>query len=128
MPVSAESRPVILVVEDDTLIRLNAADMVRDLGFEVIEAVDSDQAISILERTEGISVVFTDVQMPGSMDGLRLVALVRDRWPPVALLITSGRVRPPMEHLPAGARFLAKPYFQDQLKTHLHALTSEARR
>ena len=124
MPVSAESRPIILVVEDDTLIRLNAADMVRDLGFEVIEAVDSDHAVSILESTDGISVVFTDVQMPGSMDGLRLVALVRDRWPPIALLVTSGRVKPPVEDLPLGARFLAKPYFPDQLKAHLHALTA----
>jgi two-component system, response regulator PdtaR len=123
VPVSAESRPIILVVEDDTLIRLNAADMVRDLGFEVIEAVDSDHAVSILESTDGISVVFTDVQMPGSMDGLRLVALVRDRWPPIALLVTSGRVQPPVEDLPLGARFLTKPYFQDQLKTHLQALT-----
>ena len=125
MPRSSQGKAVVLVVEDDFLIRANAADMVRDFGFEAIEAVDADDAISVLEGPAAISVVFTDIQMPGSMDGLRLIAVVRDRWPPVALLITSGQVSPPAKDLPAGARFLSKPYFPDQLKTHLDVLLSE---
>ncbi|MGJ4885232.1 MULTISPECIES: response regulator [unclassified Bradyrhizobium] len=114
------TRKTVLVVEDEGLIRANAVDMIRDLGFEVIEAADADQAISLLERCDRISVVFTDVQMPGSMDGLRLVAVIRDRWPPVALLVTSGQVTP--SELPSGARFLAKPYGAEQLRSHLEAL------
>jgi len=122
------SKIAVLVVEDDFLIRMDAIDMVRDLGFEAIEAVDADHAISFLERYPSlvISVVFTDIQMPGSMDGLRLAAVIRLRWPPVALLVTSGQVHPPEQELPSGARFLPKPYVAHQLKTHLEALTQAA--
>jgi two-component system, response regulator PdtaR len=98
-------------------------DMVRDLGFDVVEAANADDAISLLERRADIRVVFTDIQMPGSMDGLRLVAVIRDRWPPIALLVTSGQASPPASALPLGARFVSKPYMARQLKTHLSALT-----
>jgi two-component system, response regulator PdtaR len=84
----------VLIVEDEGLIRMHAADMVRDLGYVAIEAVDADHAISLLEDTPEIAVVFTDIQMPGSLDGLRLASVVRDRWPPVKLLVTSGQVNP----------------------------------
>jgi two-component system, response regulator PdtaR len=114
---------VVLVVEDDELIRMHAADMVRDLGFETLEAANADDAISLLERCSDITVVFTDIQMPGSMDGLHLVAVVRDRWPPIALLVTSGRPAPLDTALPRGARFVSKPYLSHQLKIHLFALT-----
>lgn len=123
MAYSSEQKQVVLVVEDETLIRMHAADMIRDLGFEVIEAADADQAISLLESTSEISVVFTDIQMPGSMDGLRLVAVVRKRWPPVALLVTSGQFRPKAGDLPENTHFLPKPYMVDELRTHLDALT-----
>jgi len=120
---SSEQKQVILVVEDETLIRLNAADMIRDMGFEVVEAADADQAISLLESMPEITVVFTDIQMPGSMDGLRLVEMVRKRWPPVALLVTSGRFRPRADELPDNTHFLPKPYMLRELESHLHALT-----
>ena len=123
MAYSSEQKHVVLVVEDEALIRMHAADMIRDLGFEVIEATDADQAISLLESTSEISVVFTDIQMPGSMDGLRLVAVVRKRWPPVALLVTSGQFRPRGGDLPENTHFLPKPYIAGELKTHLDALT-----
>lgn len=113
-----------LVVEDDFLLRIGAADMVRALGFEAIEAQDADEAVKFLEGTNEISILFTDIQMPGSMDGLRLVAMVRDRWPPVALLVTSGRVRPAPAEMPEGTHFVAKPYSQHQLKAHLDAFTN----
>lgn len=122
MAESNESKHLVLVVEDESLIRMNSVDMIRDLGFEVIEAVDADQAVCLLESVPGIGVVFTDVQMPGSMDGLLLAALVRDRWPPVALLIASGRERPSVADMPIGARFLPKPYSLFELGEQLHAL------
>lgn len=125
MPLPLKRKTIILVVEDDFLTRANAADMVRDLGFEAIEAADADQAVSFLERTDDITIVFTDIQMPGSMDGLALVALVRDRWPPVALLVTSGEVVPQARDMPSGTRFLPKPYLIEELKTHLDALSGE---
>jgi CheY-like chemotaxis protein len=123
VPLSTKRKAVILVVEDDFLTRAGAADMVRDLGFDTIEAEDADQAVLVLERTENIAIVFTDIQMPGSMDGLRLIALVRDRWPPVALLVTSGHQAPRANDMPSGTRFLPKPYLIHQLKTHLDVLT-----
>ena len=121
---SNKPKDLVLVVEDEALIRMHCAEMIRDLGFEVIEAVDADQAISLLESVPGIKAVFTDIQMPGSMDGLKLAAAIRDRWPPVALLITSGKVRPPTNDMPAGARFISKPYSPWQLKEQLHSLTA----
>jgi CheY-like chemotaxis protein len=119
---SDQPKELVLVVEDETLIRMNSVDMIRDLGFEVIEAVDADHAVSVLESVSGISVLFTDIQMPGSMDGLLLAAVVKDRWPPIALLITSGKVRPPAVDMPSGAQFIAKPYSPWQLQQQLHAL------
>jgi CheY-like chemotaxis protein len=121
---SNKPKDLVLVVEDEALIRMHCADMVRDLGFEVIEAVDADEAVSLLESVPGIKVVFTDIQMPGSMDGLMLAAAVHDRWPPVALLITSGKVRPPTDDMPTGARFIPKPYSPWQIKEQLHSLTA----
>jgi CheY-like chemotaxis protein len=115
-------KPLVLVVEDDFLIRVSAAEMARELGFDVIEAVDAEHAIQFLENTDDITIVFTDIQMPGSMDGLGLVAVIRNRWPPIALLVTSGSVNPAAEDIPAGAQFLPKPYLQHQLGQHLNAL------
>ena len=122
MAYSSAQKQLILVVEDEALIRINAAEMIRDLGFDVIEAANADQAISLLESTSEISVVFTDIQMPGSMDGLRLVAMVRKRWPPVALLVTSGQFRPKAGELPDNVHFLPKPYLLRELESHLDAL------
>lgn len=126
MAQSSKPRYAVLIVEDEALIRMHAAEIVRDLGFEAIEAADADRAISLLEAISDIAVVFTDIQMPGSIDGLRLVAVVRDRWPPVGLLVTSGQSCPPIADLPSGARFVSKPYLSHQLKRHLDALTQPA--
>jgi CheY-like chemotaxis protein len=116
------SKELVLVVEDEVLIRMNSADIIRDFGFGVIEAADADEAIALLESVAGIQAVFTDIQMAGSMDGLGLATFIRNRWPPVALLITSGRVRPPIDDMPAGARFIAKPYSSSQLEQQLHSV------
>ena len=126
MATSQKPQGIVLVVEDESLVRLNAADLIRDLGFEVMEAMDADHAVALLECTPGITVVFTDIQMPGSMDGLRLAAVVRNRWPPVALLITSGQVRPPSADMPTGSHFIAKPYLPIEVDEKLRALVERA--
>jgi CheY-like chemotaxis protein len=122
---SDQPRKLVLVVEDEPLIRMNSADMIRDLGFDAIEAVDADQAVSLLESIPGITVVFTDVQMAGSMNGLLLAAVVKDRWPPIGLLITSGRIRPPVADMPAGAGFISKPYSSSELEMQLRTLAGQ---
>src|SRR5580658_9703668 len=99
-------RPVVLIVEDEFLLRMDAVDIIAAAGFEAIEASNADEAIEILEARRDISVVFTDIQMPGSMDGLKLAAAVRDRWPPILIVATSGHVSVGEDDLPDGARFL----------------------
>jgi CheY-like chemotaxis protein len=89
--VMAGKRPIVLIVEDEFLLRMDAIEMIEGAGFEAIEAGNAEEAIAILERRSDIRVVFTDVQMPGSMDGLKLAAAVRGRWPPIQIIATSGR-------------------------------------
>jgi CheY-like chemotaxis protein len=103
-------RPVILVVEDEFLLRMDAAAMVASAGFAVVEAANADEAIEILETRSDIAVVFTDIQMPGAMDGLRLARAVRGRWPPIKIVATSGHLTVTDTDLPEGGRFLPKPY------------------
>src|SRR4051794_7618229 len=87
---SATERPVVLIVEDEFLIRVAAAEAIGESGFEVIEAANADEAITILEARQEVRVVFTDVKMPGSMHGMRLAHAVRHRWPPIRIIATSG--------------------------------------
>lgn len=104
------NKPVVLVVEDHTLIRQAALDIVNLAGFEALEARNADEAIKILESRADIRLVFTDVEMPGTMDGLKLVHYIRDRWPPIKIMVASGRAIVGESQLPAGARFFSKPY------------------
>ena len=112
-----------LVVEDEFLIRLNAAEMIEEAGFEVVEASSADKAVAILEARLDIAVVFTDIQMPGSMDGLKLARAVRNRWPPIHIVATSGLVDVRTGDLPEGGRFLPKPYSSTQVIRALRELT-----
>jgi two-component system, response regulator PdtaR len=120
---SGTKRPVVLIVEDEFLIRMDAVDMVKSAGFEVVEAESADEAIIILEDRPDITVVFTDVQMPGSMDGLKLAAAIRGRWPPIKIVATSGLRDIGEDDLPAGSRFLPKPYSPVQIVGTLRELT-----
>jgi CheY-like chemotaxis protein len=104
------TRPVVLVVEDEPLVRTGALEAITEAGFEVVEARNADEAIAILERRADIHVIFTDIQMPGSMDGLRLAHFVRHRWPPIKIIATSGHAHITADDLPEGGRFLRKPY------------------
>ena len=110
-----KKRPIVLVVEDEVLIRMFAVDVIRDAGFEVVEAADADEAIAVLESRNDIEVVFTDIHMPGPMDGMRLAAAIRNRWPPVKIIATSGRTDNFEKHLPAEGRFIPKPYDAQQV-------------
>jgi CheY-like chemotaxis protein len=117
-------RAVVLVVEDEALIRMCALDFVRDAGFEATEAANAEDAIHILEARDDIGVVFTDVNMPGSMDGLKLAAAVRDRWPPIDFIVTSGRGVTAANDMPARGLFITKPYTGAQLARALTKLTA----
>ena len=120
---SASKRPVVLIVEDEFLLRIDAADMIAAAGFEVVEAGNADEAIEILESRRDITVVFTDIQMPGSMDGLKLARAVRGRWPPIKIVATSGHASVGETDLPAGGRFLPKPYSPMEVTGVLRELT-----
>jgi CheY-like chemotaxis protein len=120
--ISEAKRPVILIVEDELLIRMNAVEIIEEAGFEVVEAASADEAIAILEGRLDITVVFTDIQMPGSMNGLKLAAAVRGRWPPIMIVATSGRVKLDPGDLPEGGRFLPKPYSPAEITKILREL------
>ena len=117
----------VLVVEDEFLIRTDIASRLRDGGFTVFEAGHADEAIQILEARADIHLVFTDVDMPGSMDGLKLAAYVRDRWPPIKLIVTSGHMVVEESRLPKGGRFFSKPYQVQQIVSAIvELITAEA--
>jgi CheY-like chemotaxis protein len=123
MGLATSNRSVVLIVEDEFLLRMDAVEMIAGAGFEVIEAANADQAIEILESRRDITVVFTDIQMPGSMDGLKLARAIRGRWPPIKIIATSGRTSLGQTDLPDGGRFLSKPYSPLEVTGVLHELT-----
>jgi CheY-like chemotaxis protein len=114
----------VLVVEDETFIRMDVVDVLRAAGFEVLEAPGADEAIQMLERNSDVRLIFTDIDMPGSMNGLKLAAAVRNRWPPVRIIATSGHVKIRAGDLPAGALFFPKPYQPLQIIDAIRELTS----
>src|SRR5580693_8542168 len=101
--------PNVLVVEDEMILRMRAVDIVEDAGFRPVEAVNADEALSILEARSDISLLFTDIQMPGSMDGLKLAHAVHERWPSIKIILVSGQVKPANIEIPANSRFFGKP-------------------
>jgi len=112
----------VLVVEDEALIRMNVVDQLEDEGFEVFEAADADDAILILNANPSIRLLFTDIDMPGSMDGLKLAAAVRDRWPPVKIIVTSGHRMVEITDMPDGSVFFSKPYRHDAVLQSIRSL------
>lgn len=111
----ATGSATVLVVEDEALIRMLAADSLEDSGYTVLEAADAAEALRILEEHDEVDVLFTDVNMPGSMDGLDLAGMMHDRRPRLGLVITSGRGTPDLARLPLSSIYLAKPYRPQQL-------------
>jgi CheY-like chemotaxis protein len=115
---------LVLVVDDDYLVRLNAVFLLEEAGFDTIQAGSADEAIAVLEARQDIKVVFTDIDMPGSMDGLALAQTIRHRWPPVELVLTSGYARVRDKDMPERGLFLGKPYEPAELVRTVRSLTS----
>jgi CheY-like chemotaxis protein len=113
---------VVLVVEDKHIVRMQAVLILENAGYNVVEACNADEAIAILETREDIRVVVTDIEMPGSMDGIKLARAVRDRWPPIELIVMSGRHRVRADELPPRAKFMPKPYTPGGLITAIRTL------
>jgi DNA-binding NtrC family response regulator len=120
---SSSGRSTILVVEDEPLLRLFAADTVEDAGFTAIAASGVDEALRALETRADVAVVFTDVDMPPGRDGLHLAATVSERWPDVGIVVTSGKPFSSAARIPARAVFHPKPYTQGWLVATLRRMT-----
>ena len=112
----------ILVVENEAIIRMGTVQLLQDAGYSVVEAPDADAAIRILESRNDIRAVFTDIKMPGSLCGLRLAKAVRDRWPPIHLIVASGLNAPAEKEFPKMGRFIRKPYAAEHLLEALDEL------
>jgi DNA-binding NtrC family response regulator len=119
---------VVLVVEDEMLLRIRAVDMVEDAGFTPLEAVDADEAVAILESRSDIALLFTDIQMPGSMDGLKLAHAVHQRWPPIKIILVSGQLKLANADIPADSRFFGKPLEAEEMIAEMRNLIDQARR
>jgi CheY-like chemotaxis protein len=115
-------KPLILVVEDEPLLRLNATDVLEEAGFSVTEANNAETALELLEGRRDVQVLFTDIHMPGAFNGLELARRVHRRWPHILLMITSGRERPRASEIPDDGRFLAKPYRHAELVGRVNEL------
>src|SRR5712672_1088392 len=116
----------ILVVEDDMLLRMRAVDMVEDAGYISVEAVDADQAVTILESRSDIALLFTDIQMPGSMDGLGLAHSVHARWPPIKIILVSGQLKLASIDIPADSRFFGKPLEAKKMIAEMQSMIGHA--
>ncbi len=117
--------PKVLVVEDEMLLRMRAVDIVEDAGFTPIEAVNADDALAILESRLDIDLLFTDIQMPGSMDGLRLAHAVRERWPSIKIVLVSGQLTLTEVDKPINSRFFGKPLEAKQMIAELQEIIGQ---
>lgn len=115
---------VVLVVEDEPLLLLLAGTLVEEAGLQPLYAGNADEAVAILEARPDIRIVFTDVEMPGSMDGIKLAAAIRNRWPPIQIVVVSGHSAVAPSQLPEGTRFFAKPYDQQHIVQALQAMAA----
>jgi two-component sensor histidine kinase/CheY-like chemotaxis protein len=117
--------PKVLVVEDEMMLRMRAADIVEDAGFIPIEAVNADEALAILESRSDIELLFTDIQMPGSMDGLKLAHAVHARWPTIKIILVSGQLIPTEADKPTDSRFFGKPLEVKQMIAEMQEMIGQ---
>jgi CheY-like chemotaxis protein len=117
---------VVLVVEDEMLLRMRVVDMVQDAGYISVEAVDADEALAILQSRSDIALLFTDVQMPGSMNGLQLAHAVRERWPPIKIILASGQLKLSSSDIPLDSRFFGKPLQSDEIIAEMREMLGRA--
>jgi two-component system, response regulator PdtaR len=118
--------PVVLIVESYTDLRMLAVQFLKEEGFETLEAGDADQAVAMLESRSEIAVLFTNIDLPGTMNGLKLARAAHNRWPAIEILIASGHVRLPSADLPPNGRFLEKPYRAEAMIAELRSLVDHA--
>jgi len=111
----SDSRMVVLVVEDETLVRMFLSDLLDEAGFKVFEAVNADEALAVLQARPDIRVVVTDIEMPGAIDGLELTRLVQEQWPGIGIVISSGRRRPGPDDISEKVAFVSKPYLPETM-------------
>src|ERR1700675_1210918 len=116
---------VVLVVEDEMLLRMRAVDMVEDAGYTSVEAVDAEAAFAILESSPGIGLLFTDIQMPGKMDGLQLAHAVHERWPAIKIILVSGKLTPTEAEKPIHSRFFGKPLEVKQMIAEMQEMIGQ---
>jgi two-component system, response regulator PdtaR len=116
----------IMIVDDEVLVRLVGSELLGDFGYEVIEAENAAEALSLLETCEEVELLFTDIRMPGDLDGLKLAQIVNERWPDIKLLITSGDTWPPANAIPDDGHFLPKPYHHDDLRREVELLLQDS--
>ena len=117
-----DNSTVILLVEDEVLVRMLAADVLSEAGFTVLESTNAEEALTLLEARPDVQVLFTDVNMPGALDGLGLAQTVHEQSPGIGILIGSGRIRPAPGELPPSTRFIAKPYAPSALTDAVRAV------
>ena len=127
MPLDHSRFPhVVLVVEDEMLLRMKVVDMVEDAGYIPVEAVDADEAMAVLQSRSDIALMLTDVQMPGSMNGLQLAHAVHERWPPVKIILASGRLKLSGSDIPLDSRFFGKPLQSDEIIAEMRNMLGRA--
>ncbi|MGU3422868.1 response regulator [Methylobacterium sp. D54C] len=116
-------QPVVLVVEDENIVRMAAVILLHDAGYATVEATSGPGAMVMLEEALGIRIVLTDIDMPQGFDGITLAACVHRRWPGIGIVMTSGKVAPVPGDVPEGAVFLRKPYAETELLTAIRRST-----
>lgn len=125
-PSSPALLPTILIVEDDELLKLLTVDIVEEAGFATLEASNAEEAIAILAAQPDIAMLLTDVNMPGSMDGLKLAHVVRARWPHIKIVVVSARGDISAADMPVDSQFFRKPYHADAMVSAIHSLMGDA--
>jgi CheY-like chemotaxis protein len=127
---TSENKPaIILLVEDEALVRMLASEILtEEAGYRVIEAVNADEALTLLEARHDVRLIFTDVDMPGSLNGFTLARLMDMRWPEIGIIVTSGHTSPGVGDLPKGARFLPKPYRPSDLINLVQEVLGDAQK
>jgi DNA-binding NtrC family response regulator len=127
MPLDHSRLPqVVLVVEDEMMLRMKVVDMVEDAGYVPVEAVDADEAMTILQSRSDIALMLTDVQMPGSMNGLQLAYAVHERWPPIKIILASGHLKLSGSDIPLNSRFFGKPLQSDEVIAEMREMLGQA--
>jgi CheY-like chemotaxis protein len=126
LPDRASIPAVVLIVEDEMMLRMNAVDMVEDGGYTPIEALDAAEAVAILESRSDIALICTDIQMPGKMDGIGLAHAVHARWPLIKIIVVSGQANLPKLDLPPRSRFFRKPLNAGEVMAGMHGMIGQA--